>query len=70
MGVATAIIAVGIAVTAALGPEKRGSRFETAAPAGADAEVMHKRPQDDIEAASDSTSDQRVDEKDIKADRA
>lgn len=36
MGVATAIIALGIAVTAALGPEKRGSRFETAAPAGAD----------------------------------
>lgn len=30
MGVATAIIALGIAVTAALGPEKRGSRFEHA----------------------------------------
>lgn len=30
MGVATAIIAVGIAVTAAFGPEKRGSRFESA----------------------------------------
>ncbi|KAG6997606.1 hypothetical protein G7Y79_00039g075680 [Physcia stellaris] len=36
MGVATAIIALGITITAALGPEKRGSRFETAAPAGAD----------------------------------
>ncbi|KAL8865312.1 MAG: hypothetical protein Q9174_006954, partial [Haloplaca sp. 1 TL-2023] len=48
MGVATAIIAVGIAVTAALGPEKRGSRFETAAPAGADKEVMgNKRHEDD-----------------------
>lgn len=30
MGVATAIIAVGIAVTAAFGPEKRGRRFEAA----------------------------------------
>lgn len=30
MGVATAIIAVGIAVTTAFGPEKRGRRFESA----------------------------------------
>lgn len=30
MGVATAIIALGIAVTAAIGPEKRGSKFENA----------------------------------------
>ena len=29
MGVATAIIAIGIAVTVALGPEKRGSHFES-----------------------------------------
>lgn len=29
MGVATAIIAIGIMVTAALGPEKRGSQFES-----------------------------------------
>lgn len=29
MGVATAIIAVGIMVTTAFGPEKRGRRFET-----------------------------------------
>ena len=28
MGIATAIIAIGIMVTASLGPEKRGSRFE------------------------------------------
>ncbi|KAF2098223.1 major facilitator superfamily transporter [Rhizodiscina lignyota] len=34
MGVATAIIALGIAVTAALGPEKRGRHFETARIAG------------------------------------
>lgn len=30
MGVATAIIAVGIAVTTTFGPEKRGRRFESA----------------------------------------
>lgn len=30
MGVATAIIAVGIMVTTAFGPEKRGRKFETA----------------------------------------
>jgi hypothetical protein len=30
MGVATAIIAIGIMITTALGPEKRGSRFEHA----------------------------------------
>ncbi|KAL9015438.1 MAG: hypothetical protein Q9180_008865, partial [Flavoplaca navasiana] len=53
MGVATAIIAVGIAVTAALGPEKRGSRFETTAPAGTDAEALVKRPSD-AEAGSES----------------
>lgn len=30
MGIATAIIAIGIMVTAAVGPEKRGSHFESA----------------------------------------
>ncbi|KAI1074848.1 carboxylic acid transport protein [Whalleya microplaca] len=35
MGIATAIIAVGIAVTTAMGPEKRGRSFEHAGPAGA-----------------------------------
>ncbi|KAI0106822.1 MFS general substrate transporter [Daldinia grandis] len=35
MGIALAIVAVGIAVTAALGPEKRGRSFEHAGPAGA-----------------------------------
>lgn len=34
MGIATAIIAMGIAVTTALGPEKRGREFEKARPAG------------------------------------
>ena len=53
MGVATAVIAVGIAITAALGPEKRGSRFETTAPAGTDVEALVKRPSD-AEAGSES----------------
>ncbi|KAK8170990.1 carboxylic acid transport protein [Phyllosticta citrichinensis] len=35
MGVATAIIALGIATTAAIGPEKRGRKFEEAKVAGA-----------------------------------
>ena len=34
MGIATAIIATGIAVTTAFGPEKRGREFEKALPAG------------------------------------
>ena len=32
MGIATAIIAIGIAVTTAFGPEKRGRHFETVGP--------------------------------------
>jgi sugar phosphate permease len=39
MGVATAIIAIGIACTVAVGPEKRGRRFENEAIAGAGAIV-------------------------------
>ncbi|ETS73130.1 hypothetical protein PFICI_15075 [Pestalotiopsis fici W106-1] len=38
MGIATVIIALGIAVTVALGPEKRGRHFENAGPAGANVE--------------------------------
>ena len=34
MGIATAIIALGIVVTTMFGPEKRGRRFEQALPAG------------------------------------
>ena len=34
MGVATAIIAMGIVITTALGPERRGARFELSKPAG------------------------------------
>lgn len=48
MGVATAIIAVGIAVTVAFGPEKKGKRFENALPAGVNVE-----PAKDVEMAED-----------------
>lgn len=41
MGVATAIIAVGIAITTAFGPEKRGRRFESAV-TGVDESVLRK----------------------------
>ncbi|KAI1638340.1 major facilitator superfamily domain-containing protein [Biscogniauxia mediterranea] len=41
MGIATAIIAVGIAVTTALGPEKRGRSLEAAGPAGANVHHHH-----------------------------
>ena len=47
MGVATAIIALGIAVTTALGPEKKGRHFEEAGPVGANLE-----PAKDIETGS------------------
>lgn len=39
MGVATAIIATGIAVTTAFGPEKRGRHFETAVAGAQDADA-------------------------------
>lgn len=43
MGIATVIIALGIAVTVALGPEHKGSRFELAKPAGVqEEEIRHK----------------------------
>ncbi|KAI1372360.1 carboxylic acid transport protein [Hypoxylon crocopeplum] len=49
MGIALAIVAVGITITAALGPEKRGRSFEHAAPAGAN---IHN----DVEKAIDNIS--------------
>jgi hypothetical protein len=43
MGIATVIIALGIAVTVMLGPEHKGSRFELAKPAGVqEEEIRHK----------------------------
>jgi len=47
MGIATAIIVIGIAVTIALGPEKKGRHFEEAGPIGANLE-----PVKDIESGS------------------
>lgn len=46
MGVATAIIAIGIAVTVMLGPERRGRQFEKAGPAGTNLD----KPVKDLEA--------------------
>lgn len=51
MAIATAIIALGIAVTTALGPEKRGKHFEESGPAGANA--AHHVDATDIEKGHD-----------------
>ncbi len=50
MGIATAIIATGIAVTTAFGPEKRGREFEKALPAGMNIDTASEKTIDDIEA--------------------
>ncbi|KAI1098398.1 carboxylic acid transport protein [Jackrogersella minutella] len=55
MGIALAIVAVGIAVTAALGPEKRGRSFERAGPAGANIHGDVKKDVDNL-----SISDSKV----------
>ncbi len=52
MGIATAIIAIGIMVTASLGPEKRGSRFEHAVVGMKSAEAGAQMKADDIETGS------------------
>lgn len=46
MGIATAIIAIGIAVTAALGPEKRGSKFENAVIGGGEMQDVSAKVED------------------------
>ncbi|KAK8121855.1 MFS general substrate transporter [Apiospora sp. TS-2023a] len=46
MGIATVIIALGIAITTALGPEKLGRHFEAAGPAGANASDAHAHLQE------------------------
>ena len=52
MGIAIAIIAIGITVTAAVGPEKRGSHFESIA-LGMSTEVTEaQKKADDVEAGS------------------
>lgn len=50
MGIATAIIATGIAVTTAVGPEKRGREFEKTLPAGMNV-VQEGKAADDLERA-------------------
>lgn len=49
MGVATAIIALGIVVTTAFGPEKRGREFEKALPAGMNVVEGTKVGEEDLE---------------------
>lgn len=51
MGIATAIIATGIVVTTALGPEKRGREFEKALPAGMNIAQEGER-MDDLESTT------------------
>lgn len=61
MGIATAIIAIGIAVTTALGPEKRGREF-SAKPAGMNMETESSLKAKDIEAEAASIHEnERVD---------
>ena len=50
MGIATAIIALGIAVTTAFGPEKRGREFEKTLPAGMNI-MQEGKAADDLERA-------------------
>lgn len=49
MGIATAIIAIGIIVTAALGPEKRGRSFEEAPAAGVSVAMTKELDEEDVE---------------------
>lgn len=55
MGIATAIIAMGIVVTAAFGPEKRGREFEKIKPAGMNV-VQDGERVDDLESGGRSPS--------------
>ncbi|KAK4137730.1 MFS general substrate transporter [Trichocladium antarcticum] len=52
MGIATAIIATGIAVTTAFGPEKRGREFEKSLPAGMNVTQEGQKPDVDLEAGN------------------
>jgi sugar phosphate permease len=63
MGVATAIIALGIMVTAAVGPEKRGRRFESVV-AGVDESVDAKTM--DLETGEDKHSAENIEMADKK----
>lgn len=52
MGIATAIIATGIAVTTAFGPEKRGREFEKSLPAGMNVTQEGQKLDVDLEAGN------------------
>lgn len=52
MGIATAIIVMGIVVTTAFGPEKRGREFEKALPAGMNIQQTEGKRVDDLEAGN------------------
>lgn len=66
MGVATAIIAVGIAVTTAFGPEKRGRRFESAV-TGVDDSAPRKEI--DLEEGFDEKEQKETEEKIERAEK-
>lgn len=67
MGVATAIIAIGIAVTCAFGPEKRGRKFELAKAAGVGAAMDSDSDiEKSVRRASAGSPDARVSDVDIE----
>lgn len=66
MGVATAIIALGIAVTAAIGPEKRGSHFEHAVIGGST--VANTEKVADLERA-DSVDAKPIEDVELKEEK-
>ncbi|OCT50772.1 carboxylic acid transport protein [Cladophialophora carrionii] len=65
MGVATAIIATGIAVTTAFGPERRGAKFELAKPAGVQEEMRRKS----VDVESQAEEKARVAETEVVAEK-
>lgn len=67
MGIATAIIATGLACTAAVGPEKKGINFESAAPATAteDARAVTAAPVEKGTWQEDVKEDASIDKKSI-----
>lgn len=56
MGIATAIIAIGLALTASVGPEKKGARFENAAAATADVQPQLPVYQKEFDTSSETKS--------------
>ena len=65
MGIATAIIAMGIAVTTAFGPEKRGREFEKTLPAGMSVMPEGKTMEDDLERGDTRESKPAVEMQDV-----